>query len=131
VGAAAAIAPSACDRESDDIEARRKAVAGALAARGMIVGGFEDVRDHPIARDGGQGVQCARVSHQDADCRLCVILFEDANRAIRAAGRKLMAALPQGSVYLAAGPALYIVEPGRDPAASLVQQVHDELTRLP
>jgi len=120
---------SRCDRESAATLARE--ASGALAARGLTVGAFAEVSHYPAAAQGRERVECSAVSRQDADCRVCLVAYEDADAALAAVNSKIKAALPEGSAYFVRGKTILVVEPGPRRPNSLIQEVHDALTALP
>lgn len=123
-----ATAPS-CDRE--DTANLAKEASSALTARGMAVGAFKQVSNYQVATRDREQVQCAEVSRNASDCRVCVISYKDADAALSAVNSKIRTTLPVGSAYFVRGKTIFVVEPGARRSDSLIQEVHDELTKLP
>lgn len=107
-------------------EARR-----ALTARGMVVAPFSKVDNYPIAHRAREQVQCAAVSRNESNGRICLASYEDANAALAAVNSKIRMTLPEGSAYFVRGKTIFVVEPGQPRSNSLVQEIHDELAKLP
>lgn len=123
------VVAASCDRERAanlTKEARR-----ALTAKGMAIGAFNQESKYPASPGGREQVQCAAVSRKEGNCRICLVSYENADVAIRAANSKLGMALPDGSVYFVRGKTIFVVEPGPQRSMSLVQEVYDELRKLP
>jgi len=124
-----AAATSSCDPNSP---ARViKEARNALTAKGIAVGTFNPVSTYPGETNGREQVQCATVSRNDADCRVCLVVYDDADVTIRAANSKFRAAVPEGTLYFVGGKIIFVVEPSPHGSARLVQEVYDELRNLP
>lgn len=120
-----AVASFSCDRNSP--EHQMKEARNALVAKGMTVGVFAKMNNYPGATQGREQVQCATVSRNDGDGRLCLVFYNDIDVTIRAANLKFRAGLPEGSLYLVRGKSIWVIEPGPRSSATLVQDAYDDL----
>ena len=125
------IVAASCSRDRDSAANLMTEARSALAAKGMVVGTFDQVSNHPTAIAGREQVRCAAVSRDESDCRVCVISHADANAAIAAGNSKLRSALPEGSAYYVRGNVMFVVEPGPRRSTTFNQEVYDALTNLP
>jgi hypothetical protein len=91
------VAVTSCDRNSPDHF--KKGVRNALSGKGMAVGAFRPETTYPGATEGRQKVECATVSRNDADCRICLVVYNESDVAIRVANMKFHDALPEGSLF--------------------------------
>lgn len=117
------VAVTSCDRNSPDHF--KKVVRNALTAKGMSVGAFKTETTYPGTTEGRQQVECATVSRNDADCRICLVVYKESDVAIRAANMKFHEALPEGSLHFVGGKIIFVVEPGTKKSPALVQEVLD------